>query len=553
MISEGNVIKDKYKIIKLLGQGGMAQVWLAEEITFGNRQVAIKALLPGLSPEEDQILQARFQREVKVCAELSKADTPNIVKALTAESYDDSSFLVLEYMPGGDLEQHISEYPGGMAIDDVLKIAKGILTALDAIHNHPHAIIHRDIKPSNILFNAKGEACLGDFGLVQMGMASGDISLFIKDGRIAFTPLYRAPELKDPKEIALAHSDIFSFGCVLWEMLTGRVYRKYKPKTKPSTLKSDIPDWLEKLTMQCLFEDGWERLQSASIILGEIQKHEPNGDGNDHEKLPRWVKLAIGFLCALTIGIFLYVRTGLFSSDISGIQTTPSQYIGSSVAIAKTTTPKATISAAVVPTKTQEVISFEKINPFSRFYPMHGVYVSFINESSENLLLYEVQSNGENFLSTLGSGKQIDLSSAIIQGVYAIRDSENNLIQLYANSSAEQQIVKINSHMVNYAQNQVNIETLSPLRTYWTEKYVTIEFLNNTSVSLKYYKIDQNGNELLIIESESGGRSTTSSNYGNAWAVRDADGKLIIYYIVTFDDSQLIQITEELRFASPYK
>ena len=110
------LLLNKYKIIRQLGEGGMAQVWLAEETALSNRQVAIKEPLPGLSIEENYILQARFEREVEVNGELVKADTPNIVRVITTEPLNDISVLVLEYIPKGDLAQRIEEYHDVMPI-----------------------------------------------------------------------------------------------------------------------------------------------------------------------------------------------------------------------------------------------------------------------------------------------------------------------------------------------------------------------------------------------------------------------------------------------------
>ena len=248
----------------------MAQVWLAEEINFRNRQVAIKAPRPSLSDAENNILRERFKREVDVCAELAIANTPNVVQALTHEVDGENGFLVMEYMPGGDLGKRICEHPHGMPVEDVIKIAKEILIALDAIHNHPQGIIHRDIKPSNILFNAKGETCLGDFGLAQVSKNSGMLSQVLLGQALVFTPAYRAPELKKTGDYSNATADIFSLGCVIWEMLTGRIYKDQKPGTLPSQIKSIIPDWLDVMVLKCLHDNYWDRWQNAIEILNEI-------------------------------------------------------------------------------------------------------------------------------------------------------------------------------------------------------------------------------------------------------------------------------------------
>ena len=265
------LINNKYKIIRQLGQGGMAQVWLAEEIKMGNRQAAIKVQLPGISDQGNQILQARFQREIEVSAELAKADTTNVVKALTVEPFEDGNLLIMEYMVGGDLEKRINDHPLGMPVEDVIKIAKEILIALDAIHNHPLGIIHRDIKPSNILFNAKGEACLGDFGLAQIGRTAGQLSGALSGQVLVFTPRYRAPELDNPNAYINTAADIFSFGCVMWEMLTGKVYKDYGKSA--STFNNKIPAWLDNILNRCLEKNPQDRFLIAKEILDSINKH----------------------------------------------------------------------------------------------------------------------------------------------------------------------------------------------------------------------------------------------------------------------------------------
>ena len=391
-MQKNEVLINKYKLMKQLGQGGMAQVWLAEEIKMGNRQVAVKVQLPGISDQGNQILQARFQREIEVSAELAKADTTNVVKALTVEPFEDGNLLIMEYMVGGDLEKRISDHPLGMPVEDVIKIAKDILIALDAIHNHPLGIIHRDIKPSNILFNFRDEACLADFGLAQKGRSSGDLSFFIEDGRIAFTPLYRAPELKDPQEIAQPHSDIFSFGCVLWEMLTGKIYRKHKPGTKPSTLRSDIPAWLERLTMQCLIEDRWERLQYASIILEEIEKNEPNGDGIDGEKSPRRVKKVIVSIIAIMIFFVLFplIYFPLFEDNLFfNISSRKSVSEDPNVStVIPSSTPRAQNSPSVLSAKSQspqcKLLFLDWSNPGINIMNMDGSDIELLSSFGEN-------------------------------------------------------------------------------------------------------------------------------------------------------------------------
>mgnify|MGYP005845478459 FL=1 len=167
-----SILNGKYRILKLAGEGGMGRVWLAEEVAFGGRLVAIKEPLEGLSPEDLADLQARYRREVQVCAYLALVKAPNTVRALTAEPYEGGVLLVMEYMPGGDLAGLLRQHPEGLPVERAISIALDILDALQAAHHHPMGIVHRDVKPSNVLLDEAGRAHLADFGVAQVSKLS---------------------------------------------------------------------------------------------------------------------------------------------------------------------------------------------------------------------------------------------------------------------------------------------------------------------------------------------------------------------------------------------
>lgn len=218
------ILNGKYRVLHLIGEGGMCRVWLAQDLTFANRPVAIKEPHPGLGSTDSEELHQRFQRELRISVALAESRTPNIVQALTLESFEDGLLLVLEYMPGGELTQKILAHPSGMPLEDVITIAKDVLKALAAIHNHPVDIVHRDIKPSNILFDADGRARIGDFGLAQVGALTTNRSMMME--RIhPGTPLYMAPEQETGYGYLTPAADIYSMGAVLFEMLTGEKYK----------------------------------------------------------------------------------------------------------------------------------------------------------------------------------------------------------------------------------------------------------------------------------------------------------------------------------------
>ena len=262
------ILNGKYRILRLIGEGGMARVWLAEELVFGNRPVAIKEPHAGLGSTDSEELRQRFQREVKVSAALEQAGTPNIVRAITAEPFEDGLLLVMEYMPGGDLEQRIRQFPQGMPLDEVVAVAEDMLTALAAVHNHPLDIVHRDIKPSNILFDAQGRARLADFGLAQVAGWS-KVSRGREDmiGRAhPGTPTYMAPEQATEIGYLTPAADLYALGAVMFEMMTGKRYKRYRPGTRPSELRPGIPGWLDDLVVRAMAEEPFDRWPDAEAM-----------------------------------------------------------------------------------------------------------------------------------------------------------------------------------------------------------------------------------------------------------------------------------------------
>jgi len=268
--SDTVILNGKYRIRKLLAEGGMAHIWLAEELTFGGRQVVIKEPRSDLLPHLAQEVQERYHREVQVCAALVQAGAPHIVKALTAEPDGDGLLLVLEYMPGGDLDARLKQHPRGLPIDQAVTIAREVLTALDGLHNHPRELIHRDVKPSNILFDAPGRAHLGDLGLVEMPGMSGRSQL--RGGQHPGTPLYMAPEQARSPDPLTPAADLYALGCVLFEMLTGQRAKRVKPGTTARSLRPDVPPWLDEALARARQEDPWDRYPSAAEMAAALDQ-----------------------------------------------------------------------------------------------------------------------------------------------------------------------------------------------------------------------------------------------------------------------------------------
>jgi serine/threonine protein kinase len=208
LISSAALSIDGYKIFNELGQGGMATVYLAEQQCFG-RKVALKVMSPMLA--SDPNFSERFLREARIIAGLSH---PNIISVYDVGSQNQHHYYAMEYHPGGDLKQRISD---GISTRDSLLITKQLALALDHAHNKGY--IHRDVKPDNVLFKEDGSLVLTDFGIAR---ATEDHSQLTQVGKIVGTPKYMSPEQAKGEPID-ARSDLYSLGIVLYEMLTGEV------------------------------------------------------------------------------------------------------------------------------------------------------------------------------------------------------------------------------------------------------------------------------------------------------------------------------------------
>jgi serine/threonine protein kinase len=199
---------DRYEIIELIGEGGMATVYRARQPRL-QRDVAVKVMQPALAA--DPTFRQRFEREAQTAANLRH---PNI---LTVHDYGESDggqlYLVVEYMRGGALRDALER---GMALEKAVEIAAQIAEALD--YAHGQGVVHRDVKPNNILLTRDERPLLADFGLVKP--IQGDRRL-TATGVMLGTPDYMAPEQVQGEEVD-GRADVYALGVMLYEMLTGQ-------------------------------------------------------------------------------------------------------------------------------------------------------------------------------------------------------------------------------------------------------------------------------------------------------------------------------------------
>ena len=270
----------RYEIIAPLGRGGMGDVYRAHDSTL-NREVAVKVLPDLFAHDADRV--ARFKREAHVLASLNH---PNIAAIHGFEDAGDVKALVLELVDGPTLADRIAR--GRIALAEALPIARQIADALEAAHER--GIVHRDLKPANIKVRTDGMVKVLDFGLAKavdpqsMGDPSQSPTLgspvVTREGIILGTAAYMAPEQARGKA-ADKRSDLWAFGCVLFEMLSGR--RAFAGEDTSETLAAvikDDPDWgalpnetpasIRRLLRRCLAKDPKRRLSDAAVARIEI-------------------------------------------------------------------------------------------------------------------------------------------------------------------------------------------------------------------------------------------------------------------------------------------
>jgi serine/threonine protein kinase len=271
-----------YEILEPIGKGGMGEVYRAKDSKLG-RDVAIKVLPDEFAENEERL--ARFKREAKVLASLNH---PGIASIYGLEESKGTHYLVLELVPGETLAERISRGP--IPVEEALEIAAKIAEALEEAHEH--GIVHRDLKPANIKQTEDGKIKVLDFGLAkvfQEETPDADSSMsptLTRDatrvGVILGTAAYMSPEQAKGKKVD-KRTDIFAFGAVLYEMLTGKkafpgedvsevLASVIKLEPDWSSLPNELPPTVDRLIRRCLSKDTNRRLQHIGDARIEIEE-----------------------------------------------------------------------------------------------------------------------------------------------------------------------------------------------------------------------------------------------------------------------------------------
>jgi serine/threonine protein kinase len=257
------IVADRYDLERLLGAGGMSQVWCAFDRRL-ERRVALKLL----APQADTV---RFEREAYAVASLAHQ---NIVQLYDHGEDASQPYIVLEFLSGGSLEQRLTR---DAPLGDVETGAIALDVAAGLAHAHENGIVHRDLKPANVLFDAEGRAKLADFGIARFASGGGTVT---EQGTLIGTAAYMSPE-QAAGEAATAASDVYSFGVILYRMLTGRLpFEAADPlelaalhRTAPSPVslnRSGAPPALEATTLAALAKSPADRPADGSALLAAL-------------------------------------------------------------------------------------------------------------------------------------------------------------------------------------------------------------------------------------------------------------------------------------------
>jgi len=265
----GRLLAGRYRIIALLGKGGMGEVYRADDLTLG-QQVALK-FLPDEAARDHGLLE-RFKNEVRIARRVSH---PNVCRVYDVGDVDGHNFFTMEYVDGEDLASLLRRI-GRLPEDKALDIARQLCAGLAAAH--AKGVLHRDLKPANIMLDGRGQVVITDFGLA--GVADQIQGAEVRSG----TPAYMAPEQLAGKEVS-TRSDIFSLGLVLYEVFTGK--RAFAEKTaekqrtssdrtvsRPSTVVKDLNPVVERVILRCLETEPSARPATVLSVAAAL----PGGD-----------------------------------------------------------------------------------------------------------------------------------------------------------------------------------------------------------------------------------------------------------------------------------
>jgi eukaryotic-like serine/threonine-protein kinase len=276
-IAEGITIDRRYRLLRRIGSGGMADVWLAEDAHL-QRSVALKILHQRFA--QDREFVERFRREAEAAAGLQH---PHVVAVFDRGDVDGTYYIAMQLLEGRSLKALIDQ---GLTPEQAVGLVRQVLEAAGFAHRH--GVVHRDLKPQNALVDAEGKVTVTDFGIARAGASE-----ITQAGSVMGTPHYLSPEQAQGQDVT-AVSDLYSVGVILYEALTGRVpfeadsavaiamKQVAQVPQRPSSINPAVSPALDAVTMRALEKDPGRRFQSAEAFIAALDAalKEPGAGGS---------------------------------------------------------------------------------------------------------------------------------------------------------------------------------------------------------------------------------------------------------------------------------
>jgi eukaryotic-like serine/threonine-protein kinase len=343
-VTQGAVVDGRYRVLRKIGSGGMADVWLADD-THLQRQVALKVLHGHFAQDREFI--ERFRREAEAAAGLQH---PNVVAVFDRGEVDGTYYIAMQYLEGRSLKELID---AGLSPAQAVGLIRQVLEG--ARFAHRHGIVHRDLKPQNVIVDADGKATVTDFGIARAG-----VSEITQAGSVMGTPHYLSPEQAQGFDVT-AVSDLYSIGVMLYEALTGRLpfeadtavavamKQVSQVPQRPSSINPQVSPALDAAVMRALEKEPGQRFQSADAFIAALDAalREPGGGASStaafaplppvvatpeealaepdseeeaarRRKRRRWMMVAAAVLIGLLVGFALTRDTSTEVPNVTG-------------------------------------------------------------------------------------------------------------------------------------------------------------------------------------------------------------------------------------------
>jgi len=338
-VGEGSTIDGRYRLLRRIGSGGMADVWLAEDSHL-QRRVALKVLHRRFA--QDREFVERFRREAEAAAGLQH---PNIVAVFDRGDIEGTYYIAMQLLEGRSLKELIDQ---GLTPEQAVGLIRQVLEAAGFAHRH--GVVHRDLKPQNVIVDDEGVATVTDFGIARAGASE-----ITQAGSVMGTPHYLSPEQAQGQAVT-AVSDLYSIGVILYEALAGQVpfeadsavaiamkQVSHTPQ-RPSSVNPNVSPALDAVTMRALEKDPGQRFQSADAFIAALDAalRNPAAEGGgtaafaplppvavgpdgaaatvpdpEEKRRRRWVWLAVG---AVLLGAVLgFALTRDTTTDVPGV------------------------------------------------------------------------------------------------------------------------------------------------------------------------------------------------------------------------------------------